>query len=88
MMYSCNCPLLPKFIFAFGALQTINDRRYPWASPRNKAVPNRDLAIFVTVAIVVGSVFPAPADERPNDPFGNTRLNSTGMLLSSAYGSR
>ena len=48
-----------------------NDRRYPWASPRNKAVLNRALAIFVTVAIVVGSVLPAPADERPNDPFGN-----------------
>jgi hypothetical protein len=53
MMYSCNCPLFPKFIFAFGALQMINDRRYPWASPRNKSVPNRALAIFVTVAIVV-----------------------------------
>jgi predicted transglutaminase-like cysteine proteinase len=81
-MYSCNCPLLPKFIFAFGARQTINDRRYPWASPRNKAVPNRDLAIFVTAPIVVDSVFPAPADERPNDPFGNhtTELNRDAPL--------
>jgi hypothetical protein len=34
-------------------------------------VPNRGLAIFLTVAIVVGLVFPAPADERPSDPFGN-----------------
>jgi predicted transglutaminase-like cysteine proteinase len=49
----------------------INDRRYPWASLRNKSVPNRALAICVTVAIVVGLVLPAPADEPPNDPFGN-----------------
>jgi hypothetical protein len=83
MMYSCNCPLLPKFIFAFGALQTVNDRRYPWAWSRQKAVPNRGLAIFLTVAIVVGLVLPAPADERPSDPFGNhtTELNRDAPLV-------
>jgi hypothetical protein len=31
MTSSCNCPPLPKFMSAFGALQTVNDRRYPWA---------------------------------------------------------
>jgi len=34
-------------------------------------VPNRALAIFLAVAIVVGLVLPALSDERPNDPFGN-----------------
>ena len=38
---------------------------------RQRAVPNGGLAIFLMVAIVVGSVLPAPADERPSDPFGN-----------------
>ena len=76
-------PLLPKFIFAFGALQMINDRGYSWAPPRNKSVPSRALAIFVTVAIVVGLVLPAPADELPNDPFGNhtAELNKDAPLV-------
>jgi len=83
MMYSCNWPLLPKFMSAFEALQTVSDRRYPWARSRQRPVPNRDLAIFVTVAIVVGLVFPAPADERPSDPFGNhtTELNRDAPLV-------
>jgi predicted transglutaminase-like cysteine proteinase len=34
-------------------------------------VPNKSLGIFLTMAIVVGLVLPAPADERPSDPFGN-----------------
>jgi predicted transglutaminase-like cysteine proteinase len=36
-----------------------------------KAVPNRALAIFLAVAIVVGLVLPALGDERPSDPFGD-----------------
>jgi predicted transglutaminase-like cysteine proteinase len=56
---------------AFGPLQSVNDRRYPWAWSRQKAVPNSALAIFLAVAIVVGLVLPALGDERPSDPFGN-----------------
>ena len=70
-MSSCNCPPLAKSTSAFGPLQRVNDRRYPWAWSRRKAVPNRALAIFLAVAIVVGLVLPALSDERPNDPFGN-----------------
>jgi predicted transglutaminase-like cysteine proteinase len=83
MMCSCNYPLLTKFMFAFGALQPVNDRGYPWAWSRHKAVPNRGLAMFLTVAIVLGLVFPAPADERPSDPFGNhtTELNRDSPLV-------
>jgi predicted transglutaminase-like cysteine proteinase len=67
--YNCVCPA--KSISAFGALQTVNDARYPRAWSRQKAVPNRALAIFLVAAIVVGLVLPALADERPDDPFGN-----------------
>ena len=83
MMDISKFPLLPKFMSAFGALQTDNDRRYPWAWSRQKAVPNRGFAIFLTVANLVGSVFPAPADERPSDPFGNhtTELNRDAPLV-------
>jgi hypothetical protein len=88
MMSTSKSPRLSKFMSAFGALQTVNDRRYPWARFRQKAVPNRGLAIFLTVAIVAGLVFPAPANEGASDPFEITRLNSTGMLLSSPYGTR
>jgi predicted transglutaminase-like cysteine proteinase len=70
-MSSCNCPPLAKSMSAFGPLQRVNDRRYPWAWSRRKAVPNRALAIFLAVAIVVGLVLPALSDERPSDPFGN-----------------
>jgi predicted transglutaminase-like cysteine proteinase len=82
MMSSGNCPLLPKFISVF-VVQTINDFRYPWASSRKKAVPNRNLGIFVALAIVVGLVLPAAADERPPDPFGNhtTELNKDAPLV-------
>jgi hypothetical protein len=68
---------------AFGALQTVNDRRYPWAGSRQRAVPKGGLAIFLTVAIVVGSVLPAPAGERPSDPFGNhtAELNKDDLLV-------
>jgi predicted transglutaminase-like cysteine proteinase len=68
---------------AFGALQTVNDRRYPWAWSRQKAVPNRALAIFLAVAIVVGLVLPALGDERPSDPFGNhtIELNNEAPLV-------
>jgi predicted transglutaminase-like cysteine proteinase len=83
-MSSCNCPPLAKSMSAFGALQTVNDRRYSWAGSRQRAVPNGGLAIFLTVAIVVGSVLPAPADERPSDPFGNhtAELNKDAPLAS------
>jgi hypothetical protein len=70
-MSSCNCPPLAKSMSAFGPLQTVNDLRYPWAWSRRKSVPNRALAIFLAVAIVVGLVLPALGDERPSDPFGN-----------------
>jgi hypothetical protein len=70
-MPSCNCPRLAKSMPTFGPLQRVNDRRYPWAWSRRKAVPNRALAIFLAVAIVVGLVLPALGDERPSDPFGN-----------------
>jgi predicted transglutaminase-like cysteine proteinase len=70
-MSSCNCPPLPKSMSAFGPLQSVNDRRYPWACSRRKAVPNRALAIFLAVAFVVGLLLPAVGDERPSDPFGN-----------------
>ena len=45
-------------------------------------MPNGGLAIFLAVAIVVGSVLPAPAEERPNDPFGNhtAELNKDDLL--------
>jgi predicted transglutaminase-like cysteine proteinase len=69
-MSSCNCPPLAKSISAFGALQTVNDGRYPWTWSRQKAVPHRALAIFLAVAIVIGLVLPALGDERPSDPFG------------------
>jgi predicted transglutaminase-like cysteine proteinase len=68
-MSSCNC--FAKSMSAFGALQTVNDGRYPWTWSRQKAVPNRALAIFLAVAIVVGLVLPALGDERPSDPFGH-----------------
>jgi predicted transglutaminase-like cysteine proteinase len=70
-MSSCTCPPLPKSMSAFRPLQRVNDSRYPWACSRRKAVPNRALAIFLAVAIVVGLVLPALGDERPSDPFGN-----------------
>jgi len=68
---------------AFGALQTVNDGRYPGAWYGQKAVPNRALAIFLAVAIVVGLVFPALGDERPSDPFGNhtAELNKDAPLV-------
>jgi predicted transglutaminase-like cysteine proteinase len=83
-MSSCNCPPLAKSMSAFGALQTVSDRRYSWAGSRQRAVPNGGLAIFLMVAIVVGSVLPAPADERPSDPFGNhtAELNKDAPLAS------
>ena len=83
MTSSCNCPPLPKFMSAFGALQTVNDRRYPSAGSRQRAVPKGGLAIFLAVAIVVGSVLPAPADERPGDPVGNhtAELNKDAPLV-------
>jgi hypothetical protein len=59
-------------------MQIVNDRRCPCAWPRQKAVLNMALAALVTAgAILVGLVFPAAADERPADPFGNhtTELN-------------
>jgi predicted transglutaminase-like cysteine proteinase len=70
-MSSCNCVSPAKSISAFGALQTVNDARYRRAWSRQKAVPNRALAIFLVAAIVVSLVLPALADERPDDPFGN-----------------
>jgi predicted transglutaminase-like cysteine proteinase len=70
-MSSCNCPVLPKFMSAFGVLQTVNERRYFWPWSRQKAVPKRALAVFLAVAMVAGLVLPAVGDERPNDPFGN-----------------
>ena len=78
-MSSCNCPPLAKSMSAFGALQTVNDRRYSWAGFRQRAVPNGGLAIFLMVAIVVGSVLPAPADEPQVTHLEITRLNSTRM---------
>jgi hypothetical protein len=65
------CPVLPKFMSAFGVLQTLNERRYFWAWSRQNAVPKRALAVFLAVARVIGLVLPAVGDERPNDPFGN-----------------
>jgi predicted transglutaminase-like cysteine proteinase len=60
-----------------------DDTAPPWASSRKKAVPNGNLAIFLAVAIVVGFVLPAPADERPSDPFGNhtTELSKDAALV-------
>jgi predicted transglutaminase-like cysteine proteinase len=83
-MSSCNCPPLAKSMSAVGALQTVNDGRYPWTWSRQKAVPNRALAIFLAVAIVVGLVLPALGDERPSDPFGNhtAELNKDEPLVS------
>src|ERR1700730_4824322 len=59
-------------------MQIVNDRRCLCAWPRQKAVLNMALAaLFTAGAILVGLVFPAAADERPADPFGNhtTELN-------------
>jgi predicted transglutaminase-like cysteine proteinase len=83
MMSSCNCPLLAKLVSVFGLLQTVNDRKYPCARSRRKAVPNGGLVIFLTGAIVVGLVLPAHTDERPSDPFGNytTELNKDAPLV-------
>lgn len=82
-MSSCNCLPLAKSMSAFGALQTVNDRRYPWAWFRQKAVPNSALAIFLAVAIMVGLVLPTLGDERPSDPFGNhtAELNKDAPLV-------
>ena len=46
-------------------------------------MPNRALAIFLAVAIVVGLVLPALGDERPSDPFGNhtAELNKNDPLV-------
>jgi predicted transglutaminase-like cysteine proteinase len=46
-------------------------------------MPNRALAIFLAVAIVVGFVLPALGDERPSDPFGNhtAELNKDAPLV-------
>jgi predicted transglutaminase-like cysteine proteinase len=82
-MSSCNYPPLVKSMSAFGPLPRVNDRRYPWAWSRRKAVPNRALAIFLAVAIVVGLVLPALGDDRPSDPFGNhtAQLNKDAPLV-------
>ena len=82
-MSSCNCLPLAKSMSAFGALQTVNDGRYPGTWSRQKAVPKRALAVFLAVAIVVGLVLPALGDERPSDPFGNntTELNKDEPLV-------
>jgi predicted transglutaminase-like cysteine proteinase len=80
----CNSRLLAKFMSALGALRKIDYHRYRWAWLRQIAVPNRGLAIFLTlVAIVFGVVLPARADERPTDPFGNhtTELNKDAPLV-------
>ena len=71
-MSSCNCPVLPKFMSVFA-----------WAWSRQKAVPNKGLAILLTLAVVVGLVLPAGADERPSDPFGNstTELDKDARLV-------
>ena len=53
-------------------MQTVNDRRCPWAWSRPKVMLNIALAVlFTTGAILVGFMFPAAADERPPDRFGN-----------------
>ena len=82
-MSSCNCPPLAKSMSAFGPLQRVNDRKHPWGWSGRKAVPNRALAIFLAVAIVVGLVLPALGDERPSDPFGNhtAELNKDDLLV-------
>jgi hypothetical protein len=69
MRTMCSCAVA-KFISVFGVLQTVHDRKHPWAWSCQQAAPT-SLAIFLTVAIMVGLVVPAPADERPGDPFGN-----------------
>jgi predicted transglutaminase-like cysteine proteinase len=82
-MSSCNYVRLAKSVCAFGAEQTVNRRRYFRAWSCQKAVPNSALAIFLTAAIVVGLVLPAPADEPPGDPFGNhtVELNEDAPLV-------
>jgi predicted transglutaminase-like cysteine proteinase len=53
-------------------MQTVNDRRYPRAFWRQKAMPNIALAILFSVgAILIGFGLPSAANERPVDPFGN-----------------
>jgi len=56
---------------------------FAWAWSRQKAVPNKGLAILLTLAVVVGLVLPARADERLSDPFGNstTELNKDAPLV-------
>jgi predicted transglutaminase-like cysteine proteinase len=83
LMSSCNCPPVAKSM-SFGALQKVNDRRYPRAwSRQQKGVPNRALAIFLVAAIVIVLVLPALGDERPGDPFGNhtAELNKDAPLV-------
>src|SRR5215470_17239465 len=82
-MSSCNCPPLAKSMPLFGPLQRVNDRKHPWGWSGRKAVPNRALAIFLAVAIVIALVLPARADERPSDPFGNstTELDKDARLV-------
>ena len=47
-------------------MQTVNDRKCPWAWSRPKVMLNIALAVlFTTGAILVGFMFPAAADERP-----------------------
>jgi hypothetical protein len=61
----------------------IDCRRCHWERSGQKAVPDRGLAIFLAVAIVVGLVLSASAEERPSDPFGNhtTELNKDAPLV-------
>ena len=64
-------------------MQTVDDRRYPWAGFRQNAKLNIALAIlFIVAAILVAFGLPAAADERPLDPFGNhtTELNKDSPL--------
>lgn len=68
-------------------MQTVNDRRCPWAWSRPKVMLNKALAVlFTTGAILVTFMFPAAADERPPDPFENHTIElNKGVPLASIW---
>ena len=79
-MSSCNCPPLANH-----ALRSALNRQVTadiLGQNPQRAVPNGGLAIFLMVAIVVGSVLPAPPTSAQVTHLEITRLNSTRMLLS------
>ena len=85
-MSSCNCPPLAKSTSAFGALQTVSDRRYSWAGSRQRAVPTGVSQYSSWSQLWLAQCSRPPPTSAQVTHLEITRLNSTRMLLSPAYG--